>query len=58
MIYFWQLHKKEIRWTHVVDVFDDMSTHNGFVRVHKLTKEHVKLNAFSRMRVNLAVQVT
>eukprot|EP00795_Rhopilema_esculentum_P004986 gene4986-21354_t len=48
--------EKDIVWSHVVDVYE--SDRKCMVRkLPKLTNEHIYLNPYSKMRVNLAAQV-
>lgn len=46
-----------ISWKHVVQLFEDHCVKSEFKICPKLTKDHVYLTAFSRMKVNLAAQV-
>ena len=48
---------KHISWTHLVKLYDQNSAASGLTFNMKLKREHVFLNSYSRMRVNLAVQV-
>ena len=43
-------------WSHVSSLYEDIDT-GTITRLHKLTKEHVKLSSYSRMKVKYAVQV-
>lgn len=52
---------QEIKWNHIVQLYErntgSMTTTPGLSIVHKLKYEHVYLNNFSKMRVDLAAQV-
>ena len=43
-------------WSHVSGLYEDIDT-GTITRLHKLTKEHVKLSSYARMKVKYAVQV-
>ena len=47
---------KSILWQHISQLFYE-DTDNGLKLVSKLTQDHIKLNSYSVMRVNLAAQV-
>ena len=48
---------KHISWTHLLDLYDKAHFASGLSLVKKLKREHLHLNSYSRMRVNLAGQV-
>jgi hypothetical protein len=49
---------KHISWTHIVKVYEQNQRASGLYYFNKkLRREHVYLNSYSRMRVNLAAQV-
>ena len=48
---------KHISWSHLVKVYEQNQTASGLFFNKKLRREHVHLNSYSRMRVNLAAQV-
>ena len=45
---------KEISWKHIED---DQRPGVGLTLLPKIKQEHIKLNSFSKMRVDLAAQV-
>jgi hypothetical protein len=48
----------DMSWGHIMQLFDEhCSINSEFSLCPKLTKNHVKLTSFSKMRVNLAAQV-
>ena len=50
---------KHISWCHLQDLYDkDLARPSGLKLLPKVKKEHVKLNSYSRMRVDLAAQVS
>ena len=51
-----QINGKHISWDHLVQLYKRKSS-SGLSLLPKLTREHVYLNSYSRMRVNLAAQV-
>ena len=56
-IYF-QCDGKEISWRHLEDLYRRNRGETGLVLVLKLNYEHVRLTSFSKMRVDLATQVS
>lgn len=48
---------KHISWTHLVKLYERNQSASGLTFLKKLKREHVFLNSYSRMRVNLAAQV-
>ena len=47
-----------ISWSHIWKLYEhDMATGMGIRLVPKLKYEHISLNSFSKMRVDLAAQV-
>jgi hypothetical protein len=56
-MFFMQLHGKTILWSHIVSVYESEEDQH-LKQVHKLTKDHVKLTSYSRMKVRYATQVT
>ena len=52
-----QLHGKPILWSHIQSLVSSERGNMGFVKTWKLKNAHVSLTPFTRMRVNLAVQV-
>ena len=62
LIYFsLQINGQNINWTTMVNLYNRHCAvkHNapGLSILHKLRYEHIKLNSYSKMRVDLAVQV-
>ena len=55
--YPWQNNGKEIKWTHLWRLYYLSRTPTGLSLLPKLKFEHVHLNYFSKMRVDLAAQV-
>ena len=55
-----QKNGKYISWKHIEDLFgkDHESPNLGFSLCHKLTRRHLCLTSFSKMKVNLAAQVS
>ena len=55
-----QVNGKEILWSHLVDLYyNNRSKSNpGLALIPKLKYEHVNLTSFSKMRVDLAAQVS
>ena len=45
------------KWEHLVEVYEQNRSEDGLVLLPKLRYEHVNLNNFSKMRVDLAAQV-
>lgn len=58
---FLQCNGKEIKWQHIVDLYERnagrITETPGLSIAHKLKYEHIKLTNFSKMRVDLAAQV-
>ena len=54
--FYWQNHGKHILWSHIQEVYRVGSERE--LRRTKLTHDHIYPDAFSRMKVNLAVQVS
>ena len=56
-----QINGCELKWQHLVDLYEDgkgaCREAPGLNMLHKLTREHVYLNSYSKMKVSLAVQV-
>ncbi len=54
-----QKNGKHISWQHVVDIYnkDTSSPHLGIALCYKLSKQHLFLTPFSKMKVYLAAQV-
>ena len=48
---------KEIKWGHLWRLYYDSRTPTGLCYIPKLKFEHICLNSFSKMRVDLAAQV-
>lgn len=46
-----------ISWQHIVDLFEQHVDGKIYSEAHKLTRSHVELTAFNKMKVRLAVQV-
>ena len=56
-----QCNGQSIKWEFVRDVYDrnlGSSSNVGVSLVHKLTLEHLNLTSFSKLRVDLAAQVS
>ena len=52
---------QSISWEHICQLYQrnlGSSDNVGVSMVHKLTLEHINLTSFSKMRVNLAAQVS
>ena len=50
---------KDISWQHLVDLYNrDQGKGTGLMLCPKLKFEHIYLTSFSKMRVDLAVQVS
>ena len=47
---------KDILWTHIVNLFETHIEPKLYVKCTKLTRGHIDLNAFSKMKVNFAAQ--
>lgn len=54
---FIQNNGKEIKWGHLWSLYYRNRTSTGMTFVGKLKWEHIKLNSFSKMRVDLAAEV-
>ena len=52
-----QINGKHISWDHLIQLFKKTKSTSGLSLIPKLTREHIYLNSYSRMRVNLAAQV-
>lgn len=53
-----QCQGQQISWKHVVNLYNrNMGAATGLSMVPKLKYEHIYLNSFSKMRVDLAAQV-
>ena len=49
---------KEISWKHIEKLYEaDRWPGVGLTLLPKIKREHIKLNSFSKMRVDLAAQV-
>ena len=49
---------REISWKHIEKLYeDDRRPGVGLTLLPKIKREHIKLNSFSKMRVDLAAQV-
>ncbi|XP_078339128.1 uncharacterized protein LOC111100775 [Crassostrea virginica] len=48
---------KDISWMHIVKLFEEHCDQNHYTPCPKLTRGHIDLNAFSKMKVRLAAQV-
>lgn len=48
---------KDISWMHIVKLFEEHCEFNMYNPCPKITRNHIDLNAFSYMKVNLAAQV-
>ena len=48
---------KEIKWTHLWSLYYKNRSDTGLSLLSKLKYEHIHLNSFSKMRVDLAAQV-
>ena len=59
MYCFFQFDKSYISWEHIVQLYrrNKGRMHGGGLYLVKLKKEHVVLNSYSKMRVDLAAQV-
>ena len=57
MYYHVQNNGNEIQWSHLVRVFEQTRSQAGLSILPKLRYEHIYLSSFSKMRVDLAVQV-
>ena len=55
--YYIQINGQHISWEHLRRVYSRSQTASGLSLLPKLTREHMELNSYSRMRVNLAAQV-
>ena len=53
---------KKIEWKQLWDLFDKLSSmssrSSGLILAQKLKREHLQLTSYSRMRVDLATQVS
>ncbi len=52
-----QINGQHVSWEHLRRVYNRSRTTSGLSLLPKLTREHMDLNSYSRMRVNLAAQV-
>ena len=55
-----QLHGKPITWDQLTHLYHSTVLTNstgGFVKLYKLTDDHINLTSYTKMRVSLAVQV-
>ena len=59
---FFKRNGKFIEWRHVRNLYEKLTMlcvqSRGLSLVSKLTSEHINLNSYSRMRVDLAAQVS
>lgn len=54
-----QINGKDISWNHLVDLYQrDKGKGTGLALIPKLKFEHLHLSSFSKMRVDLAAQVS
>jgi len=57
-----QINGKHISWQHLRALYQAKLSQgdrsNGTYLLKKLTREHIELNSYSRMRVNLAAEVS
>ena len=62
IIDYMKVNGKSIQWRHLVDLYERIQNTSvasqGLCILPKLRLEHVKLTSFSRMRVDLAAQVS
>lgn len=49
---------RHISWTHITDLYGKANFGSGLNLLPKVKREHSHLNSYSRMRVNLAAQVS
>ena len=47
-----------ISWTHLTDLYGKANFGSGLSLLPKVKRKHLHLNSYSRMRVNLAAQVS
>lgn len=52
-----QINGKHISWQHLRDLYRKCQTETGLTIIKKIKWEHLVLTSYSRMRVDLAVQV-
>ena len=58
-MYVLQNNGKEIEWCHMKELYEKITnTSNGISILPKLKQEHINLTSYSRMRVDLAAQVS
>ena len=48
---------KHILWDHISCLYEQLQSESGLYVGHRLTYEHIHLNSYSKMKVNLATQV-
>ncbi|XP_071101730.1 uncharacterized protein [Haliotis cracherodii] len=48
---------QDIRWSHIVRLYEEYVEPSIYAHAHKLTREHIDLTPFAKMKVNLAAQV-
>ena len=53
-----QFHDQRITWQYIEDLYYHTKSSGGLSTMHKLKHEHVYLTSFSKMRVDLAAQVS
>ena len=58
MVCMMQINGQYISWEHLTRLHNKQMSKSGFKLLWKLTNEHIHLNSYSRMRVNLAAQVS
>ena len=62
MHYGMQNNGKEMEWRHIQDLYEKVTNtaiaSNGISLLPKLKQEHINLTSYSRMRVDLAAQVS
>ena len=51
------MREKWISWAHLQELVNKSRQSSGLSLLKKITKEHLQLDSYSRMRVNLAAQV-
>ena len=61
--YIIQINGQHISWQHLVDLYhrhrgNGMAPTSGVAIIHKIKLEHIKLTSYSKMRVDLAAQVS
>ena len=57
-MYYIQNNGKYILWSHLKTIHKEMQSDTGLYIGKRLTLQHVELTSFSRMRVDLAAQVS